>query len=558
MPIASYVPNKKTLGEVLSSTSPPIRVPDYQRDYSWQTKHVNDFWNDLIVFDQQFPANAVQGKEYFLGSAVLVQTATHNLLLDGQQRLATATILLSALRDRIKPHNNNAGDQIQDKYIVFVNYLAGGGSTYKLQLNAFDRDFFKARIQDSPAPAVLPLPAQRSHRLIIAARAFFDQKLTAIWNGAQPAQAFQHLSRLAMILTENFGFVVVSSTDEDDAAMIFETLNDRGIGLSTADLLRSWLLTKAAAGAVRDEILDLWTKIFKAVKTERPEIAIRASWVSRHGDVKARSMYKEIKDKLIADAIEPLAYTRELHNDVLIYSELVSGATGDAVVDEVCKGLVQLKAAGCLAPLIAAKRTYNAADLESVARAIASLAVRHNLICRRDPTKLEEKAFEIAEMISSNQPLAPVLASLRQLSPPDAEFDTNFSTLVFKPTKHSTVQIILRTIENNRKNTGEKIIAPPQKVNIEHIYPQTPDPADRWADHEAQVFRLGNLTLLGQPLNAQIQNALFPLKVPAYQQSTFLITQELTAYQQWTTAEITARQSALGTEARTIWPAALA
>src|SRR5687768_4815832 len=138
MPISSYVPNKKTLGQVLGSTSPPIRVPDYQRDYSWQTKHVNDFWNDLIAFDEQFPGNAVLGKEYFLGSAVLVQTETHHLLLDGQQRLATATILLSALRDKIKPYNNNAGDQIQNEFIVFVDHPAGGGSTHKLQLNAFD------------------------------------------------------------------------------------------------------------------------------------------------------------------------------------------------------------------------------------------------------------------------------------------------------------------------------------------------------------------------------------------------------------------------------------
>jgi uncharacterized protein with ParB-like and HNH nuclease domain len=66
-----YVPEKRTIGLILSKTSPPIRVPDYQRDCSWEEQQVSEFWYDLIGFEQQYPGNAIEGREYFLGSSVL-------------------------------------------------------------------------------------------------------------------------------------------------------------------------------------------------------------------------------------------------------------------------------------------------------------------------------------------------------------------------------------------------------------------------------------------------------------------------------------------------------
>jgi uncharacterized protein with ParB-like and HNH nuclease domain len=100
-----YTTEKRTLGVVLSNTTPPLRVPDYQRDFSWEEQQVSEFWNDLERFDQQYPGANVNGKEYFLGATVFVNNETYNLILDGQQRLATATILLAALRDKIREYN---------------------------------------------------------------------------------------------------------------------------------------------------------------------------------------------------------------------------------------------------------------------------------------------------------------------------------------------------------------------------------------------------------------------------------------------------------------------
>src|ERR1700728_4253951 len=132
--IDTFQPEKRALGQLLSSTSPPIRVPDFQRDFSWEDSQVTEFWDDLIAFGGNDPASAkLTGKEYFLGAAVLVNNGSYHLLLDGQQRLATTTILLSALRDKMAEYNENAARQIQDLYIAFEDHLTGE-RVFKIQL----------------------------------------------------------------------------------------------------------------------------------------------------------------------------------------------------------------------------------------------------------------------------------------------------------------------------------------------------------------------------------------------------------------------------------------
>jgi uncharacterized protein DUF262 len=75
--IDTFQLEKRTLGQILSSTSPPIRVPDYQRDFRWKEEQITDFWSDLIAFGGNDPHARLAGKEYFLGAAVLVNNGVY-------------------------------------------------------------------------------------------------------------------------------------------------------------------------------------------------------------------------------------------------------------------------------------------------------------------------------------------------------------------------------------------------------------------------------------------------------------------------------------------------
>jgi Protein of unknown function DUF262 len=163
MPEQRYEAGRKTIGTLLATTSPRIEVPEWQRSYSWTTEEIEAFWQDLVAFDAQYPEDNIIGEEYFLGSIVLVTGGATNLLLDGQQRLATATILLSVLRDARRQYSGDAAARLQSKYISDFDD-ATQTTTHVLTLNVYDQDFFRAEIQDEPkTPLVRPTPTLRSH-----------------------------------------------------------------------------------------------------------------------------------------------------------------------------------------------------------------------------------------------------------------------------------------------------------------------------------------------------------------------------------------------------------
>ena len=254
--IDTFQPEKRTLGQILSSTSPPIRVPDYQRDFSWKEEQISDFWSDLIGFDGNDPNAKLTGKEYFLGAAVLVNNGAYHLLLDGQQRLATSTILLAALRDKIREYKEDAAKQIHDQYITFEDKLTGE-RVFKIELNLFDRSFFRDYIQSFPRVDESK-PGKSSHHLICKAYAYFQQKVMEGWEHAGGGKkGFEWAAHITTTLREHLVLVTVTSNNERSAAAIFATLNDRGIGLSTVDLIRTYVLQHTHQ-TQRAEILECW------------------------------------------------------------------------------------------------------------------------------------------------------------------------------------------------------------------------------------------------------------------------------------------------------------
>ena len=144
-------------------------------------------------------------------------------------------------------------------------------------------------------PRVSTEPTKKSHKLIAMAYQYFADRIKEEWDKRGGGQGgFKWAARVSKILTDHVSLVAVVSTDDDNAASIFETLNDRGIGLSAADLLRSWLLHRSAP-AQRQEIIECWSDVFDSAGVgDVAEPLIRLSWLSRYGDVKERSLYKVI------------------------------------------------------------------------------------------------------------------------------------------------------------------------------------------------------------------------------------------------------------------------
>lgn len=153
----AFAASPETIGSLLGSlTRERVIVPAFQRGYMWKKKHVEQFWRDVVRFQTR---RSIKGNpdKYFLGPIVTLRSADDNAIkvLDGQQRLATATILFSAMRDCARTLHastlhapaNSFADQVQSMLIDKE------GVGYSLELGDTDKSYFRETIQADPPTA---------------------------------------------------------------------------------------------------------------------------------------------------------------------------------------------------------------------------------------------------------------------------------------------------------------------------------------------------------------------------------------------------------------------
>ena len=548
-----YTPDRFTIGNLLSTTNPPIRVPDWQRNYSWTSSEVDTFWKDLVNFDGRYPGNNLDGQEYFVGSVVLVDNNAWHLLLDGQQRLATSAILLSVIRDFLAPYDQNAASRTSNKFLIDFDD-ATQTSIDKITLNRYDQDFFRREILEvRGANYRAPIIQIESHQLIRKARQYFESRFETKREELNDPRAFKNwMLRIQRVLTQHVSVVGIVSQDENNAALVFETLNDRGIGLSTPDLLRNLVMRRAHENEL-EEIASLWGEVLESETDVKLRIFLRHYWISHRGDIKTQSLYREIRDHILQNNVESLAFSRELRDSSLVYRDIVNAQHDNADVNQHLAALGELGASVMYPLALSALETIqDVNELDRFFRACVVAYVRHNVVARLESSLLEDAVFGLARTLRENGDTNAALQTLRDTVPNDATFVEAFRTAAIS--NRAAARYVLRTIELTRRRTEELEVALPPKVHVEHIYPQTPPEAQRWPEHSRVLNRLGNLTLLSRRLNAAIRNGVFDAKRAAYVQSELLITQELQNFDQWSPTTIDQRQTALAEHAAQIWP----
>jgi uncharacterized protein with ParB-like and HNH nuclease domain len=547
-----YSPDKRTLGNLLSLTNPPILVPDWQRNFSWTTSEVETFWSDLLHFGASYPEETISNQEYFLGSVVIVDNGTAHLLLDGQQRLATSAILLSVIREFLKRSSRDAATRVQTRYLSDFDD-ARDETSYKITLNTYDREFFKREVLEARnAGYVPPAPLIESHQLIRRARDFFDRKLEEEFRRQpSPEEAHRWTLRVLTVLTNHMSVVAVLSEDEDNAASVFETLNDRGIGLSTPDLLRN-LILRRARDVDREEIISLWGEVLEIEGQASLKAFLRHFWVSHFGDVKTQSLYREIKSRIMADNISSLEFSRRLQESAAVYSNLVTAQDDDPEISASLADIVALGADLLYPALMSAYDIGSQDAIRSFIRTLIDVYVRHSVIGRLENSRLEDRIYRVARDLRATRDFDAATESLRIFAPTDEEFMAAFR--VASISRRDSARYVLRELELKRRATEELTVGPPAKVHVEHVYPQTPRAEERLPNHVAIVNRIGNLTLLDRRLNQAARNGTFIEKRQHYERSEIRLTSDLLARGNWDADAINIRQEEFSRQAPAIWP----
>lgn len=306
-------PKKLSIGGLLGEYERrPIVLPEFQRPYSWEKTQVATFWGDLKTFRDRYAKHPIDAT-YFLGPVVTIETNTNITVLDGQQRLATATILLAAIRDIARECYVNSTDQDLD-YLArdiqreLIEKKDTTPLLYSLRLGELDEPFFLQTIKSDP-----PLKTKgqlRSHQLIQRA---YDYLRTEISILVQKKSAQEQIATLRLFkdaLTKGISLVAIVVNDEEDAYDIFETLNDRGLRLSVPDLVVNLLLKRCASGSEKQTVRQTWNTTLQQMGRRDVSRFLRHLWLSKYGDLKAKGLYAEIKSHLTTQKLSSVEFAQ--------------------------------------------------------------------------------------------------------------------------------------------------------------------------------------------------------------------------------------------------------
>lgn len=537
----SFEANDVTIKDVLFSQR-KFRVPKYQRPYAWGIEQITEFWNDLTT----------NSEPYFLGSFVFCteeqETSGFTEITDGQQRLLTITIFTAVLRDIAKSLDGDTSQRIQRQDISFED--REGGEAFRILPDETISDFYLTNIQKFDSKPISATPKTVEERRIIDNYNFFYERVqNYLKNWDSKAERLAKLNELRNKVSDLI-VINIEIAREEDAYEIFETTNARGIDLSVADLLKNLIFKKMAATQNRDLAKNTWLEITSNIEGTGIELKkfIRYYWLSKYTFVTEKRLYREIRNNivdwkfLLDDLLESSVWFYELVDpEEETYVNFKHG-------HEIYKSIFALSLMGvsqCYVLLLSILRNYEnlGTNPERLIRLIEKFTFVYSVVCKLPGNKVERiysrYAQQLEKAIQEVQPkkLSGVINSifssiekeLKAEKPNRQFFIESFEDIAYKPTEKARrlIKYILERIDEHGGTREYKIDF--NNVNIEHILPQKPDKLWGLSTDEITEYvnKLGNLTLLSEKINGDVQNKIIEKKLPELKTSKLLVTKTL-------------------------------
>ncbi len=539
-------------------------VPRFQRDYSWDQGEWEDLWRDIeLLFEEDGE------DEHYMGYLVLKSQDKKNFdLIDGQQRLTTLSIIVLAtlknlqklIDQNITPEENEKRkEQLRNGFIGYLDPVTLIPKS-KLNLNRNNNDLYQHYLVPLKTPPKRNLKATE-HLLRKAYEWFFEaveQKFNQDNQGTSLAKFIDSLS-------DKLFFTVIMVNDELNAYKVFETLNARGVKLSSTDLLKNYLFSVVHNESHDErelkELEDQWEKLVGLLGSADLPDFLRAFWNSRNEFVRHSELFKRIRSK-IKTRESVFTLIREMENDAHIYAALPNSE--DSLWNEpqrkYIKELRMFNVRQVYPLLMAAYRQLPEDEFTKLLKYSSIISFRYNVIGNM-ATNAQEKVYnEIAKMLSNKEiaGLNAILKIINKIYPSDDKFKADFIEKELRTTQSRNKRIVRYLLFEIEKHvSGNDYDFDSDKYNIEHVMPE--NLGEGWdhisdQEHEHFLYKIGNMTILKTAQNRKIGNFTFDEKRAIYQNSEFSITNRIALENSyWDGERINTHQNWLANQAKAIW-----
>lgn len=549
----------------LLKRSPQFVIPIYQRTYSWTERECRQLWDDILRSGRD---GAVTG--HFVGSIVYVEKGLYQitgasplLVIDGQQRLTTVTLLIEALARAVgegEPLDGFSAKKLRNYYLL--NPLEEGERRYKLILSQADRASLTALLDNQPRPKDHSLRVEGNFRL-------FEQ-----WLAANKDDVVALCCGLAKLIVVDISL----SREQDNPQLIFESLNSTGRELSQADLIRNFVLM----GLEPQLQASLYETYWRPMEIDFGQEAYAQqfdAFMRHYLTVKSGEIpnVREVYDAFKQYARGPKAGdTQRLVAEVRQYSGhfcgMALGAEQDPELRLAFQDIRELKADVVFPFFLELYDDYvegrlARSELLTAVRLVESYVFRR-VICGI-PTNSHNNTFAtLARSLSKDRYLESIQAHLLTLPsyrrfPSDEEFKRDLQVRDLY-TSFPRRSYMLRRLENH----GRKERISVDEYTIEHIMPQNPNLSPEWRTmlgtdwsrvHETYLHTLGNLTLTGY--NIEYSDRPFAAKRDmdgGFAQSPLHLNRGLGSLSAWNEEAIRQRAARLADLAARVWPVPVA
>jgi Protein of unknown function DUF262/Protein of unknown function (DUF1524) len=542
-------------------------VPKYQRDYSWDTEDWDDLWSDIEgIPDEQI---------HYMGYVVLQRTDDTRRLfvIDGQQRITTLSILALAviytletwIKEGIDPSDNQRRVQLLERNFIAVETAASLTPVSKLHLNRNNDDFYKSFLLRRRRPGNTS-KLKPSEKKLWRAFEFFTTKIAAQFDAAKNGQAIADF--LEQTVGDKLVFSSITVGDDINAYKVFETLNARGVKLSTGDLLKNYLFAEVARYSEHDleEAERMWQNINDALQRIDLPTFIRHYWNSNYPLATKTTLFKAIKTE-IKGHVAVFQLLQDLETLASVYADF--GNPGSVLwrkgEDVSIEELDMFSATQCYTLMLSAYKHIRPVAPEEFTKILRDLVVvtfRYTTISQYNTNIVEQEfnktAIGIArKQIKTAREVFKSYEKLLYLS--DDTFASNFAYRTINTNRYKTLtRYILVKLEqqlgNHRINWNDS------EVTIEHILPE--NAGVDWEvfflvdEQEESKFRIGNLSLLEPSLNKAAANHPMSVKIDIYRRSVYALSNAKSLYEEWKPATLHKRSKELANLAKTVWKVA--
>ena len=517
-------------------------VPKFQRNYSWGREEVLELWNDLTENFQLYrkacqmsSTNLLNESQYLLGSIVLVRgNSRYNefSVIDGQQRLATITMMFCVIRDMmredLKKYDVNAPveivqnqKQINEHIDSFIIYGIGDSRSWKLSLNDIDRNTF-VEIQEYEESDLtqyerIKKKLKSDSKLSDSQQHIYenyiilhDEIASAMETGfintgdmtstttARKKQSEKYeqgriearvnntaSTKDFVSYVANNNFVVQVMIDNDSTAFqVFETLNSRGSELAKSNLIKNHILNKAGQDReVQTDLSRRWDTIFAETIGDQDHDefvleSLRSRSVKSAHNLTTKNIYKIVRDRLRdVGARECKRFVDDLEQDAEFVTKLNNPKLSDDTIRDVVYGIQFLRAKLVRFPMLAAHRKWGEVNDEFVqlANLLQKFFFKARIVGREHPGTVDKIMTDVTTAIQ-NEEGADIMPRVQKIIKDKDDHDyfvQEFGRFMRKP-KKDTARYVLYQL-NKEMSAPYSGVKPIENLTLEHILPKKPE-----------------------------------------------------------------------------------